>query len=111
MPILSESELKQSINLIVDRLRAALKPAEIYVFGSYIDGTPSRHSDIDMLVVVERSDLDAYARDAVAYRALRGIRVPIDVQVYTRAEFDSRAALPVSFERTVKTKGKLLYAA
>ncbi len=111
MPILSESELKQSISLIVDRLRDALKPAAIYVFGSYIDGTPNRHSDIDLLVVVERSDLDAYSRDAIAYRALRGIRVPIDVQVYTRAEFDVRAALPVSFERTVKTKGKLLYAA
>ncbi len=111
MPVLSESQLKKSLGLIVDRLRAALKPAEIYVFGSYIDGTPNRHSDIDILVIVERSDLDAYSRDAIAYRALRGIRVPIDVQVYPREEFDSRAALPVSFERTVKTKGKLLYAA
>lgn len=111
MPALSESQLKKSLGLIVERLRAALKPAEIYVFGSYIYGTPSRHSDIDMLVVLERSELDAYSRGAIAYRALRGIRVSIDVQVHTREEFDSRAALPVSFERTVKTRGKLLHAA
>ncbi len=50
-------------------------------------------------------------RDAVAYRALGDIRLPIDVQVCTRTEFEKRAALPVSFERTVKTKGRIVYAA
>ncbi len=39
------------------------------------------------------------------------IPLSLDVQVYTRAEFDSRAALPVLFERTVKFKGKLIHAA
>ncbi len=43
--------------------------------------------------------------------ARRGIPVPIDVQVYTREEFESRASLPVSFERTVRQKGRVLYAA
>ena len=37
--------------------------------------------------------------------------VPVDVQVYTRAEFETRAALAVSFERTVKHKGRVVYAA
>jgi hypothetical protein len=32
-------------------------------------------------------------------------------EVYMRGEFEQRAGLPVSFERTVKTKGRLLYAA
>jgi len=32
-------------------------------------------------------------------------------QVYTREEFEGRVALPVSFERTIKRKGKLVYAA
>lgn len=57
------------------------------------------------------SPLSPYERDAIAYRALIGLGVPKDVQVYTRKEFETQAALPVSFERTVKTKGKVLYAA
>jgi hypothetical protein len=31
--------------------------------------------------------------------------------VYTREEFDRRSALPVSFERNVKRKGRVVYAA
>ena len=111
MPLLSAEELDQKLAEIVQRLRDALSPVAIYFFGSYAYGTPNRHSDIDLLVVVEDSPLDAYARDALAYRAIGVIGVSKDVQVYTRKEFEERAALPVSFERTVKQKGKLLYAA
>ena len=35
----------------------------------------------------------------------------VTAQDDTRKEFEERAALPVSFERTVKTKGKLLHVA
>ena len=111
MPLLSNDELDQRLAEIVRRLGDALSPVAIYFFGSYACGTPQPSSDIDVLVVVEESSLDAFDRDAIAYRALRSIRMPIDVQVYTRQEFESRAALPVSFERTVKRKGKLVYAA
>jgi predicted nucleotidyltransferase len=111
VPILSPEQLEEKLAEIVRRLRAALDPVAIYFFGSYAYGTPQSHSDIDLLIVVEDSPLSPYQRDALAYRALGGIRCPIDVQVYTRAEFERRAALPVSFERTVKRKGKVVYAA
>ena len=111
MAKLSESELERTLATIVERLRDALAPIAIYLFGSYVYGDPDRDSDIDLLVVVEDSGLSAYERDAAADRALRGIRRSIDVQVYTRAEFETRAALPVSFERTVARKGRLIHAA
>jgi hypothetical protein len=66
---------------------------------------------LDLLVVVPQSDLRFYQRAALAYRALRGVSVPIDVLVYTQAEFEPRASLPVSFERTVREQGQVLYAA
>ena len=111
MPLLTEAELQEKLDTIVERLRDAFSPVAIYLFGSYVYGTPNRHSDIDLLVVVEDSPLSPYKRDALAYRALRGLGVAKDVMVYTRREFEERAALPVSFERTVKQKGKSLYAA
>jgi predicted nucleotidyltransferase len=111
MPVLSEQQLEQKLAEIVVRLRQVLSPLAIYFFGSYAYGQPQAHSDIDLLVVVADSRLDAYERDAIAYRALADVGVPKDVQVYTRAEFEQRAALPVSFERTVLTKGRVLYAA
>jgi predicted nucleotidyltransferase len=111
MPILSDQELNEKLDEIVRRLRDALSPIAIYFFGSYAYGTPESHSDIDLLVVIEDSPLSPYKRDAIAYRALRGIGVPKDVMVYTREEFEKRASLPISFERTVKSKGKVVYAA
>lgn len=111
MSLLSQDELEAKLAEIVGRLRDALSPVAIYFFGSYAYGTPNRDSDIDLLVIVEDSPLNAYERDAKAIHALRGIRMPIDVMVYTRAEFEERSALPVSFERTIKRKGRIVYAA
>ena len=111
MSLLAENQLQQVLDDAVSRLREALSPLAIYLYGSYVYGKPRAHSDLDLLVIVEQSDGTPFERDAAAYRALSGLGVPKDVQVYTRGEFEQRAGLPVSFERTVKTKGRLLYAA
>ena len=111
MPILASKQVEHVVTEAVARLRNALSPAAIYLYGSYAYGMPGPHSDIDLLVIVGHSALTPFQRDAVAYRALGDIPFPIDVQVYTQAEFDERAALRVSFERTVKLKGKVLHAA
>jgi predicted nucleotidyltransferase len=111
MPLLTQPELDRTLAAAVARLREALSPIAIYLYGSYAYGTPTRHSDIDLLVIVRDSPLDPYERDAVAYRALRQVPVPVDVQVYTQSEFEERSSLKVSFERTVKRKGRLIHAA
>jgi len=107
----SPAEVAQALDEAVRRLREALDPILIYAFGSHVYGSPEAHSDLDLLVVVADSAEHPFDRDARAYRALCGIPMPIDVQVYTRDEFERRAALPVSFERTVKQRGKIVYAA
>jgi len=111
MPVLDAKQLDAHLAQAVQRLRAALAPVAIYFFGSYAYGTPGRDSDLDLLVVFENTTRPPYERDAAAYRALGDLPFPIDVQVYTREEFEHRAGLPVSFERTVKQRGKLVYAA
>ncbi len=111
MALLSPCQLDAELEKIISRLRDALHPTCIYLFGSYAYGEPTRDSDVDLLVIVEDSDLPGHERDAAAYRALGDIRLPIDVQVYTRREFEERASLRVSFEKTVKARGKIVYAA
>ncbi len=108
---MTREQVEQVLPEIVRRLREALAPERIYLFGSCAYGSPGPDSDVDLLVVVPHTGLDFLRRGALAYDALWEIDVPIDVAVYTRAEFESRAALSVSLERTVRTKGHLLYAA
>ncbi len=111
MAVLTQAELEEKLAEIVRRLRETFSPSAIYLFGSYASGNPQPHSDLDLLVVVEESELSPYQRDGQAYLALMGLEVAKDVMVYTREEFESRSALPVSFERTVKRKARQLYAA
>jgi predicted nucleotidyltransferase len=108
---MTPEDLQRVLPEIVQRLCQALHPERIYLFGSCASGTPGGDSDVDLLVVLPRSDQDFFERGIAARRALRRIGVPIDVLVYTREEFEGRAALPVSLERTVRTEGRVLYAA
>ena len=108
---LTQQIVDQALPGVVRRLREALQPTVIHLYDSCAAGNVGPDSDVDLLVVVSDSELTFFERGALAYRALRGVGVPVDVQVYTQAEFDSRADLPVSFERTVRRKARVLYAA
>ncbi len=108
---MTTEKLQEALPEIVRRLGAAFDPCTIYLFGSCAYGQIGPDSDVDVLVVVPESPLTFFERGAKAYRSLRHIGVPVDVMVYTREEFDRRAELPVSFERTVREKGRVLHAA
>ena len=108
---MTSQQLEQLLPEVVRRLCEALHPMTVYLHGSSAAGAMGPDSDVDLLVVVPESDSTFFQRGALAYRALRGLGAAFDVQVYTREEFDARAELPVSFERTVRTKGRVLYAA
>ena len=96
---------------ILDRLVRELEPDQIYLFGSRARGDAHPDSDFDFLIVVTESPLPGYARDRLALRALRGIRVPVDAIVLTREEFDNKRQVVTSLPATVEREGKLLYAA
>jgi len=79
------------------------------LFGSHAWGTPEEDSDIDLYVIVAQSDLSPSARATEAHRALRGIRVPVDVMVKTRAESERFRQVPSSLDKEVWERGKVLY--
>lgn len=97
------------LNEIVQRLVNALHPEKIYLFGSHAYGQPNDDSDVDLLIVVNDSDLPPRMKAVEGYRALRGILVPKDIKVVTHSTFEKRSHWLSSIERVVADKGKLLY--
>lgn len=95
----------------VKRMIAALQPEVIYLYGSHAYGQPHPHSDVDFLIVVSDSNLAPHKRAVEAYRSLRGLFLPAEIKVVTRAEFDRRSEWLSSIERVTKEKGKILYEA
>ena len=94
---------------IVRRLREALSPVVVYVFGSCASKALGPHGDIDLLVIVDQSEQSFFERGARAYRALRGIGVPVDVQVYTRDEFEPRARIELFKELAEHFRGRAAF--
>jgi predicted nucleotidyltransferase len=91
------------------RLIAELAPEQIILFGSHAWGTPDDDSDVDLLVIVPHSDDKPAQRAARAYRCLRGLMVPTDILVKTRAEVDRFRSVRASLESEILERGKVLY--
>ena len=96
---------------IVRRLVEAYHPECIYLFGSQARGEVGADSDYDIMLIVPddaQAELRASRR---AYEALWGLKIAVDVLVWTRSEFDKRLHLQASLPATVLREGRLLHAA
>jgi len=98
------------LDKIVRRIVVALQPETIYLYASHAYGQPHEVSDVDLLVVLREATRSGHEGAVEAYRALRGLCVPVEVQVVTRKEFERRAQWLSSVERVAKEKGRILYA-
>jgi len=81
---------------------------QVYLFGSYANGTSHNESDIDLMVVVE-DRLDAKRTAIRISNALIGKRdVPLDILVNRSADFSSFSENP-TLQKQIKNEGVLLY--
>ena len=96
---------------LVRRLREALHPELIYLFGSRARGEAGADSDYDFFVVVPQSDKPRHKRDEEAYLVLCGSGVAKDVVVLTRAEFEASRRTAASLTSAVLSEGILLHEA
>jgi uncharacterized protein len=99
-------------NSIVSQISLAVKPSEIFLFGSHAYGTPHEDSDIDLMVVVDSDVIpQSYDEKSKIYlsvsRAIRTLRseVPVDLIVYTKPEFERFKEIGSLFSQKVLSEG------
>ena len=96
------------INDIVNKIALRFNPDKIILFGSYASGNQNNNSDIDLLVIKE-SDEPLQYRDFEIRKYLIGTSIPLDIIVYTNAEYEEEKSNRYSFiSNTLKTS-KILY--
>jgi predicted nucleotidyltransferase len=105
MKEISPAMLEEVTGRIVD----AVHPEKIVLFGSHVWGRPTEDSDVDLMVIVERSTQPGYRLARDIYRSLRGLRVPVEVVVRTRDEMKRGLAVKTSLERRVLEEGRVLH--
>ncbi|MFH1831671.1 MAG: nucleotidyltransferase domain-containing protein [bacterium] len=101
---------KTTIDEAIKRLVKAYKPLQIYLYGDYALGTQNEDSTFDILIIVESSNERVIKRGYTAFEVLLGLKIPKNVIVFTKEEFDKYAQDPSSSTYEIKTKGKVIYA-
>ena len=62
--------------------------AEVYVFGSVVEGRYTASSDIDILIISDRIPREKRAEIKAKIRGKIGIQVPIQLHIATREEYN-----------------------
>lgn len=92
------------------RLIKAYSPVAIYLFGSYAWGRPNEDSDLDFAVIIEHYKKEKHYMLVDGHRALVGLRIPKDLVLYTKTEFDTYSRDVSSLSFKIKNEGKKVYA-
>ena len=99
---------EEVLQAMVHRLVTGLHPHKIILFGSYVYGTPTADSDVDLLVI-----LDTLARPVDRYlrisRLLRPRPFPLDLLVKTPEEIAQALERNDAFMREIIAQGRVLY--
>lgn len=101
---------KETIEEVKNRLVKTYNPITIYIFGSYAWGHPSEDSDLDLLIIVDKSNERPIKRSIKGYKALWGLGISKDIIVYTTSEFESATQKEMSLFHKIKTSGKIIHA-
>ena len=110
-----EKTTTSDLDNIVSRL-LSVDPYRIVLFGSAASGEQGAESDIDLLVILDSQVVPRTYGKRMATRiavreSIREInrRLPIDLVVYTRAEYELLKKQGASFLNGIEKSGKTLY--
>ena len=101
---------QQTIDDAVQRLIATAHPTKIILFGSYARGEANDDSDLDFLVILPTL-ANKHQEMVRLQRALRPLRIPVDVLVTSKTEVDEWGHLPSTTLYWALTEGKVLHEA
>ncbi|MCK8826571.1 nucleotidyltransferase domain-containing protein [Natroniella acetigena] len=112
MEAIKEEKITQKeIDKVVKRLAKTYQPETemIYLFGSYAWGEPNEDSDLDLLIIVNRSDKKKYKRSIKGYSSLWDIDIAVDIIVYTKKEYEKLLDDEYSFCSYIVKNGRKVY--
>ncbi len=99
---------QEKITEVINRIIIGFNPDKIILFGSYATGKPNENSDLDFLVI-KNSELTRPERANEVRRLLYGMKVPMDILVYTPSEIEESININYSFVNEVFKTGKTVY--
>jgi predicted nucleotidyltransferase len=97
---------------LADRIIRLVNPRQVILFGSHARGTAKEGSDIDLLIVEDRSAEEPWSRRREIGRIRRNlpfVGVPIDILLYTHEEVERWRHTTNHVVSEALREGKVLY--
>lgn len=85
------------------------RPRKIILFGSYVTGNMNANSDLDILVIGDNSIDNSREESVRIRRALKGLKIPIDILVVRENDYDALKDRPGLVYREIARTGKVVY--
>ena len=111
MTITSDHQIKELVRNLLE-----LDPVKIIAFGSYAAGDMNEDSDLDLLIVLNKNTIPQTYEEKMDLKVevrkkIREInkKIPIDILVYTLAEYNEIKKNMGSFLKEIHQNGKVLY--
>lgn len=102
--------ISEQISELVKHINLATPVSSIILFGSQVNGFPTKDSDIDLCVITQEQDKRKLQILREIRKAIASISsFPIDILVYQEKEFAERANLPTTLEFKIKQEGLKVY--
>jgi predicted nucleotidyltransferase len=103
-------ELTTKLAQAVSTLRRVANPTRIILFGSHARGNADPGSDVDIMIV-EPEVANRFEETVRLSRALRPLRMPVDLIVIGEEPFRERATIPGTVYFEAATQGRVMYEA
>ena len=102
--------VEDQIAILKDIILETIPVEQIYLFGSYANGTPTNDSDLDIYVIMkdDASQPEIEAEQKIALAFIEKKTMPADILVSKKTRFERRLSAP-TLEREVATKGMIIY--
>jgi hypothetical protein len=98
---------ENTIEEIKQRLVKTYNPREIYL----LEPNGKDNVDVDIMVIVDEAGLQQrYAMMAEGHKALIGVKIPKNILVYTKEEFEDYSSDQSTLSYSIKHYGKRIYA-
>lgn len=104
------NKINNEIQNLINKVNQIYNIKEIYVFGSYAYGTPTKDSDIDICIITEENNISKRELLKTIRRAIIDVvNKPVDILVYSKDEFQDRTINESTIEYKISTAGVKVY--
>ena len=103
-------QFNQEIIDITEAIKQAIPTKQIYLFGSYAQGTDNKDSDYDFFVVIPDGSMRPIDAIKTARKAMIPInrKTPVDILADYKSSFDERRQYN-TLEKKIFNEGVILY--